>query len=177
MPMVQSDSAGSAGPAGSSDSAGSAGSAGSVGDGPRTLPADVALDLWFEAGQLHAVRTRVATCATELGATSDVVERLLIVASELATNAILHGGGRGRLRLWSADGHLHCEVVDAGAGVSDPMAGTIRPAPSASGGRGLWISRQLGDAFAIDSGIYGTTIRVTMALHDHERSTDARTSA
>src|SRR5262245_38212237 len=148
-----------------------------AGDGRRSRsPAEVALDLRFEAGELYLVRTRVATCAADLGATTDVIERLLIVASELTTNAIRHGGGEGRLRLWADDDHLHCEVIDVGVGVPDPMAGMIRPPPSAPGGRGLWISRQLGDAFAIDRGATGTVIRVTMALDGDENSRDARSS-
>jgi anti-sigma regulatory factor (Ser/Thr protein kinase) len=44
------------------------------------------------------------------------------------------------------------------------MAGTERPAPTAPGGRGLWISRQLVDEFAIESGPEGTTVRFAISL-------------
>jgi hypothetical protein len=53
-------------------------------------------------------------------------------------------------------------VTDGGLGLPDPTAGTSRPDPSAPGGRGLWISRQLGDVFALDSGAKGTTVHVAI---------------
>jgi anti-sigma regulatory factor (Ser/Thr protein kinase) len=125
-------------------------------------PKEVALDLRFEAGELYSVRSSVAAHAADLGAPSAVIQRLLIVASELATNAIRHGGGRGRLRLWADSRYLHCEVTDGGVGLPDLTAGMSRPDPSAPGGRGLWISRQLGDVFALDSGAKGTTVHVAI---------------
>jgi anti-sigma regulatory factor (Ser/Thr protein kinase) len=124
------------------------------------------LDLRFEAASLYAVRSSVAAHAAGLGAKPEVIDRVLIVASELSTNAIRHGGGRGRLRLWTADGHLYCEVSDSGTGLADLDSGTERPDPRAPGGRGLWISRQLGDGFDVTSGPKGTTVRVAIALDD-----------
>jgi anti-sigma regulatory factor (Ser/Thr protein kinase) len=122
------------------------------------------LDLRFEADGLYALRSSVAAHAAHLGASPQAIERLLIVASELSTNAVRHGGGRGRLRLWASNGQVHCEVSDAGAGLADVMAGTERPNPTAPGGRGLWISRQLGHDFSIETGTKGTTVRVAIAL-------------
>jgi anti-sigma regulatory factor (Ser/Thr protein kinase) len=130
-----------------------------------SVPAEkVSLDLPFDTDGLYAVRSSVAAHAGHLGASTQVVQRALIVASELATNAVRHGGGRGRLRLWVAGGRLHCEVSDTGRGRVDIMAGTERPAPTAPGGRGLWISRQLADEFAIESGPQGTTARFAISL-------------
>src|SRR2546429_7152616 len=42
----------------------------------------------------------MAAHAGRLGASQVIIERLLIVAGELATNAVRHGGGTGRVRLW-----------------------------------------------------------------------------
>jgi anti-sigma regulatory factor (Ser/Thr protein kinase) len=132
---------------------------------PPSVPVEeVSLDLPFDSDGLYAVRSSVAAHAGHLGASTQVVQRVLIVASELATNAVRHGGGRGRLRLWAAGGRLHCEVSDSGRGLRDIMAGAERPSPTAPGGRGLWISRQLADEFAIKSGPNGTTARFAIGL-------------
>ena len=36
------------------------------------------------------------------------------VAHELAANAVVHGAGHGRLRLWADGGFLYCQVSDDG---------------------------------------------------------------
>jgi anti-sigma regulatory factor (Ser/Thr protein kinase) len=58
------------------------------------------VDHWFDADGLYTLRAEVAAHASALGATGPQGETLVVVAGELATNAIRHGGGRGRLRLW-----------------------------------------------------------------------------
>jgi len=131
---------------------------------PPVPAEEVPLDLPFDTDGLYAVRSSVAAHAGHLGASTQVVQRVLIVASELATNAVRHGGGRGRLRLWVSAGRLHCEVSDSGRGLADITAGIERPAPTAPGGRGLWISRQLADEFTIQSGPHGTTARFAVSL-------------
>jgi anti-sigma regulatory factor (Ser/Thr protein kinase) len=56
------------------------------------------------------------------------------------------------------------EVSDSGRGLADTAAGTERPPPTAPGGRGLWISRQLADEFAIESSPNGTTAQFAISL-------------
>ena len=132
---------------------------------PDAVPREeVSLDLPFEADGLYAMRASVAAHAAHLGASAEVIERLLIIASELSANAIRHGGGGGRLRLWASDGRLCCEISDGGNGIADPTTGLERPDPSAPGGRGLWISRQLSDDFTITTGPDGTTITIGIRL-------------
>jgi anti-sigma regulatory factor (Ser/Thr protein kinase) len=128
-------------------------------------PDDVALDRPFGAGGLYALRAAVAAHASALGGGTAQVESLVIVASELATNAILHGGGGGRLLLWRADGWIAMRVSDHGTGLPDPeTAGTSPQSPSATGGRGLWITRNLCDEMAISAGATGTTVTVSLRL-------------
>jgi anti-sigma regulatory factor (Ser/Thr protein kinase) len=65
----------------------------------------------------------------------------LLAATELAANALEHGGGVEDVRVGRADGRFVCEVVDRGAGFDDPAAGYLAPRPGV--GRGLWLVRQL----------------------------------
>ncbi len=128
--------------------------------GPLTgaLPA---LDQTFDEQALFALRSAVAAHAAELGASRSLADTIL-VAHELCSNAVRHGGGSGRLRLWRAGEFLYCQVCDSGPGLADPeRAGTVRPPPSVPGGRGLWIARQLADLH-IASGPDGT--RITAAI-------------
>ncbi|MGC9665275.1 ATP-binding protein [Planosporangium sp. 12N6] len=112
-------------------------------------PAVVGVDQPFDADGLYALRATLAAHAVRLGLTEETAEHLLIVASELATNAIRHGGGAGRLRLWRTASTLYCQVSDHGPGIADPNAGGTPPARPDNGGHGLWICRRLCDDLTI----------------------------
>lgn len=132
---------------------------------PRVrVPADVALDLRFDADRLQALRAALASCAEELGAGPVAVEALVIVASELATNAVRHGGGTGRARLWRDGAVLRCQITDRGPGLADVERGRTPPGRLAIGGRGLWISRRLAAELVIDVTGPGTAITATIPL-------------
>jgi anti-sigma regulatory factor (Ser/Thr protein kinase) len=66
---------------------------------------------------------------------------MLLAATEIATNALEHGGGVEGVRVGRADGRFVCEVVDRGSGFDDPGAGYL--APRNGVGTGLWVARQL----------------------------------
>jgi anti-sigma regulatory factor (Ser/Thr protein kinase) len=66
---------------------------------------------------------------------------LLLAATELAENAIEHGGGVEDVRVGRTNGRFVCEIVDRGGGFDDPAAGYLAPQPGV--GRGLWVARQL----------------------------------
>jgi anti-sigma regulatory factor (Ser/Thr protein kinase) len=125
-----------------------------------TEPAPV-LDRRFDAEGLFSLRSAVMAHADEL-ADRTAAEDMVLVAHELATNAVRHGGGRGRLRMWATGGRLWCEVSDGGPGLPDPIrVGTEPPAPTMPGGRGLWIVRQMSD-LTISTTTAGTTIRASV---------------
>jgi anti-sigma regulatory factor (Ser/Thr protein kinase) len=129
------------------------------------LDAAVDVDQTFDADGLYALRATLAAHASALGAPDEQVEHLLIVAVELATNAIRHGGGTGRLRLWHDNGHLYCQVSDRGPGIADPAVGRTRPDPTRlDGGRGMWICRNLATEVVIDSGPGGRGATVTAVI-------------
>ncbi|SDY15330.1 Anti-sigma regulatory factor (Ser/Thr protein kinase) [Micromonospora pattaloongensis] len=123
------------------------------------------LDAPFEQRDLVALRQAVAAHADRAGLPTARVAELVVVASELVTNAIRHGDGRGRLRLWTADGMLHCQVTDDGPGFAgDAPVRPRRPEPGAVGGRGLWLVAEFCDALTVDSTAEGTTVTAAMAL-------------
>jgi anti-sigma regulatory factor (Ser/Thr protein kinase) len=66
---------------------------------------------------------------------------LLLAATEIANNAVQHGGGIQEVRVGRASGRFVCEVVDRGDGFDDPAAGYL--APREGVGSGLWVARQL----------------------------------
>jgi anti-sigma regulatory factor (Ser/Thr protein kinase) len=122
------------------------------------------LDQSFDAGGLYALRAAVAAHASAMGLDDVRLGGLMVVASELATNAIRHGGGTGRLRLWREGETLHCQVSDSGPGIADPeTVGTTRVPLSADNGRGIWIVRQISDRVEITTGTTGTTITASLA--------------
>src|SRR5215475_12475262 len=77
----------------------------------------------FRAEDLRDLRQLVSTQAARAGATAGQVDGLVVIANELATNAVMHGGGEGRLRLWRGPEHIVCEVVDMGRGLDPGTAG------------------------------------------------------
>lgn len=121
-------------------------------------------DRYFHESDLPALRALVEVQAGKAGATEDQIGALMIIANELATNAVMHAGGRGRLRLWRGSDHIVCEVSDTGPGLRPRFAGTQRPPVNAATGRGLWLVRRLAGGVEIDSGPGGTTVAARMAL-------------
>jgi anti-sigma regulatory factor (Ser/Thr protein kinase) len=66
---------------------------------------------------------------------------MLVAGTEIAANALRHGGGIAEVRAGRAEGRFVCEVVDRGSGFDDPVAGYV--APRNGTGSGLWVARQL----------------------------------
>jgi anti-sigma regulatory factor (Ser/Thr protein kinase) len=110
------------------------------------------VERWFRSDDLALLRALVSSHAQRAGVPEDQAELLVVVANELATNAVIHGGFEGRLRLWREPDHIVCEVVDAGPGIASPdTAGILRPAQLSTSGRGLWLVRRFADDVEIDS--------------------------
>src|SRR5262245_21277362 len=132
---------------------------------PAEAPEPVDVDQPFDVDDLYALRQTLAAHASRHGAPGQQIDHLLIVASELASNAVRHGGGSGRLRLWHADGVLYCQVTDDGVGLVDRTVGTVPRDPTSSdGGRGMWICRNLTEELVIETGVNGRGTTVTSAI-------------
>jgi anti-sigma regulatory factor (Ser/Thr protein kinase) len=122
------------------------------------------IDQAFGENDLHMVRNAVAAHADHLGLAAERVGDLVLIVSELGSNAVRHGGGAGRLRLWATDAEVVCEVRDDGPGLRQAPP-EDRPDPSASNGRGLWLVRRYADDFeATTPETGGTVATVTIRL-------------
>jgi anti-sigma regulatory factor (Ser/Thr protein kinase) len=117
----------------------------------------------FDRFQLSAVRRFVDAAATEAGVDGARRGDVVLAASELAANSIVHGGGTGEARVWPEPGAFLCEVVDRGV-IVDPMVGRRRPSPEQLNGRGLWIVAQIADALDVHSDEDGSTVRFRIDL-------------
>lgn len=105
------------------------------------------------AGGRHAIAGLAAAAGV-------AVEGLATAVSEALANAHIHGRPPVKFRAWSGPGRVVVTVTDAGPGPADPFAGLRPPGPDALGGRGLWISNQLCDSFAISAGDSGCVVRM-----------------
>jgi anti-sigma regulatory factor (Ser/Thr protein kinase) len=89
---------------------------------------------------------------------------LMLAMSEIVTNSIRHGRGPRALKVWIDEGMVTCEVTDHGAGPADPLAGYRPPDQLSTGGRGLWITQQLCDAFGMSHQDGRTVVRFAVGL-------------
>jgi anti-sigma regulatory factor (Ser/Thr protein kinase) len=148
------------------------------GPGDAVAPAPSApLDQAFDTDSLYALRSAVAAHAAAAGMGRHQVYDVTAVAHELAANAVLHGAGHGRLRLWADEKFLYCRVSDDGRGqpAEEPAqagppgrAGTAAPGSAspwpAEHGHGLWLAEQIADQVSISHGPEGTTATVRFLL-------------
>jgi anti-sigma regulatory factor (Ser/Thr protein kinase) len=117
----------------------------------------------FDREDLLELRRWVTRFATSAGLSKSRATELVTAVNELATNSVLHGGGKGTLRMWKTDATLVCEVRDAGA-YRQPLADRKEPGPSADDPRGLWVANQLCDLVQIRTFTDGTVVRLHSRL-------------
>jgi anti-sigma regulatory factor (Ser/Thr protein kinase) len=130
---------------------------------PSVLPVESPplLEEVFGRDQVTDLRHTVAAYAQVSGLHGQRLDDFVLAAHELITNAVRHGGGNGRLRLWSDGQNLLCEVADCGTGISPERLGNRdRPAPDSVGGWGLWLAGELSDDMVVETGPHGTTVRI-----------------
>ena len=70
--------------------------------------ATAVLEQGFDGDSLYALRAAVAAYAAEAGLPRQRVYDVVLAAHELAANAVRHGAGHGRLRLWADSQALYC---------------------------------------------------------------------
>jgi serine/threonine-protein kinase RsbW len=119
------------------------------------------LQMRFTGADLPRVRLRVGAAAAAAGLDESRAEELVLAVYELACNAILHGGGGGRLLLSRVEGSVRCQVSDDGPGFGDVAAP----------GGGLWLAGQLSDRMDIDGGAdNGAVVTLTVRCRSNAAS-------
>lgn len=98
-----------------------------------------------EPGSVVDARRFVADAAAAAGLDPERVATVLVLVSELATNAVVHGASDFTVRVDSLGDGIRVTVGDLGPGDPAPQ----RPGPHELHGRGLQIVRQLADAWGV----------------------------
>lgn len=120
-----------------------------MGDTSRTGRSQIRrLELFGTKGVVTRCRDFTARALADWGWTSaepeggrERVDDVLLLVSEVVTNACLHAGGPRELVLRHEGGHLRVEVADG-----SPLAPARRPrAPSLPGGHGLMVLDRLAE--------------------------------
>ena len=102
-----------------------------------------------ELDDLAALRSLIRTAGRAASAVSfDAVEDLIHAVYEVAANGLMHGAPPVSVKLWASLAEMVVEVVDAGPGGLDPLAGYRLP--DALGAMGLWAARLEVDDLVID---------------------------
>ncbi|MFB6517176.1 anti-sigma factor RsbA family regulatory protein [Streptomyces sp. NPDC056401] len=117
----------------------------------------------FDDRRLHGARRFAARIASRLGMAEEARAALSLIVAELTTNSVVHGGGRGTLRLWAEGDQLVCEVRDPGL-LRDALAGRLPPPVDRPGGRGLLLVNDFATLVRIHTGPGGTTVRAHLDL-------------
>jgi serine/threonine-protein kinase RsbW len=128
----------------------------------RLISAEFLLSESFDHRRVTALRHSVAACAAAAGLTGNRLDDFVVAVNELLTNVVRHGGGAGRMTMWSDGGSVICEVVDRGPGIDRARPVKMqRPAANQPGGWGLWLAAELTDAMTLETGPDGTTVRIS----------------
>jgi anti-sigma regulatory factor (Ser/Thr protein kinase) len=127
------------------------------------------LDQRFDRTGLPALRAAVRSAAVRTGLPAHRIWEITIAVHELAANAIRHGTGCGRLRIWAEGNELRCQVDDSAAAALT-AADASRPGEDADPGwpvqpgHGLWIVRQMADRMRLTTGPGGSRAEVIFTL-------------
>jgi anti-sigma regulatory factor (Ser/Thr protein kinase) len=121
-------------------------------------PAGTAVHLVTTPTDLRPTRRAIAGLAKALGLSPTRIADLELIATELATNSLIHADGPCELRIWNDGDTVVCECRDTGR-LTDPLAGRRPAKPSDNSGRGLLMINDLADLVRTHTSPRGTTIR------------------
>jgi anti-sigma regulatory factor (Ser/Thr protein kinase) len=131
-------------------------------DVPLPTPGSGMQELVFGADSLGDVRGLAGRFAADAGLGPSRIANLVLAVNEVATNSVVHGGGKGWFRIWRDAGALSCEVRDTGR-IDRPLVDRELSGDTV-GPRGLWLANQLCDLVQIRSLPEGNAVRLHMWL-------------
>jgi serine/threonine-protein kinase RsbW len=131
-----------------------------VTDRAAPAPAGVPVTEAFTGSDIADVRALVRAAGTVARVASDELDDLLLAVSEIATNAIRHGGATGWVTVEHVPTGLVVEISDNGGGLPDGLV-VDRPAADAVGGRGLWLAYRMCPRLELVDSPHGLTVRLT----------------
>jgi len=123
-----------------------------------------------EPQRTREVRQFVADFLADLRAPVEASDDVLLAVGEAAGNAAKYGTRRDartevRVRCVLDGATVHLEVADEGPGFDlEAVESKASPDPFASGGRGIFLMRQLMDEVNVDSSSHGTTVAMTRKI-------------
>jgi anti-sigma regulatory factor (Ser/Thr protein kinase) len=132
-------------------------------------PPSDAETLLFGPKSIQELRAGVLSRAQAAGVDDESIKGLVLAVSEIATNTVVHGRGRGSAAVWLAEGTFVCELRGPGR-ITDPMVGRVRPARGQMHGYGIWLANQFCDLVQIRSFDDATTVRLHLALDAGSKS-------
>ena len=124
-----------------------------------------------EPARVSEIRRFVGSFLADLRAPVDPSNEILLAVGEAAANAWRHGrridgAGEVRVRCALQGKGVVITVADDGTGFSVVDAIATSPDPFASGGRGLFLMRELMDVANITSSAEGTTVTLSRAIFE-----------
>jgi anti-sigma regulatory factor (Ser/Thr protein kinase) len=128
---------------------------------PLEVPSATLHEMQFDRARLAALRRLVAAASARAGVLPRRVDDLVIAVNEVATNSVVHAGGRGTAKMWRDEDAFVCEIGDAGV-ITDPLADRTRPGRDAADARGLWTANRLCDLVQMRSSEHGSVVRLRM---------------
>ncbi|MFD2421225.1 ATP-binding protein [Amycolatopsis pigmentata] len=117
-----------------------------------------------DEGDIVHVRQAAREAARKAGFTLVQQTKLVTAASELARNALVHGGG-GQAELYTDEADVRMVFRDQGPGIPDIEAALADGFTTGNGlGLGLGGARRLADGFRLDSAPgAGTMVEISMS--------------
>jgi len=130
---------------------------------PLPPPAAPVRETDYSGTSLRRLRAWIGGHSSIAGLDEQRTGDLVLASHEIATNSVLHGGGVGRVRLWTEHRNIICEFTDGGH-VQQPLVGREFPRKDQTHGRGLWMVNQLCDLVQIRSIPGQTVVRLHKAI-------------
>ncbi|MGW8377645.1 ATP-binding protein [Streptomyces sp. ODS28] len=126
--------------------------------------------LHFTSRDLPRVRIQVEECAAWAGLGEPRRGEFIVAVDAVATNAVEHAGGHGRLLLRQVGPELECRVEDSGPGFSEDVIPKLAPGvDGAPSGRGLWLARLVTDRLTVEcANGHGSVVTLAMWLPGYD---------